>query len=142
MVKKPSAAMMRALRDFVFRHEIFVEAREFDDGFIFRRLPRRGSKRVGPRRHFEMFLRREERRVKFFTVTCGSEDHERSQIAVDFPEKVLVMAAEAAIEYEECGRSATSRSQSAFARCAAALEPPSTGATIASIYATLWRLQV
>jgi len=27
--EKPSAAMMLALRDFVVRHEIFVEAREF-----------------------------------------------------------------------------------------------------------------
>ena len=35
MFDKPSGALMVALRDFVFRHEIFVEAREFDDGFIF-----------------------------------------------------------------------------------------------------------
>ena len=97
---------MLALRDFVFRHEIFVEAREFDDGFIFRRLPRRGSKRVGPRHHFEVFLRRKERRVKFFSLTCGSDDEERSQVRIDFPEKALIMPAEAAIEYEDCGRSA------------------------------------
>ncbi len=104
MFQKPSAAMMAALRDFVFRHNIFVEAREFDDGFIFTRLPRRGSKRVGPRRHFEVFLRRNERRVKFFSLTCGSEDERRSQVAIDFPEKALLVPAEAAIEYEDCGR--------------------------------------
>jgi hypothetical protein len=89
----------------VFRHEIFVEAREFDDGFIFTRLPRRGSKRVSPRHHFEVFLRRKERRVKFFSLTCGSDDEERSQLRIDFPEKTLMMPAEAAIEYEDCGRS-------------------------------------
>lgn len=98
---------MLAFRDFVFRHEIFVEAREFDDGFIFTRLPRRGSKRVGPRHHFEVLLRRKERRVKFFSLTCGSDDEQRSQVAIDFPEKALVMPAEAAIEYEDCRRSAT-----------------------------------
>ena len=105
MVKKPSAAMMAALRDFVFRHDIFVEAREFDDGFIFTRLPRRGSKRSRPRRHFEVFLRRNKRRVKFFSLTCGSEAEERSQVGIDFPEKGLLMPAGAAIEYERCGRS-------------------------------------
>jgi hypothetical protein len=46
--QKPPAAMMLALRDFVFRHEIFVEAREFDDRFVFTRLPRHGAKSVGP----------------------------------------------------------------------------------------------
>ena len=97
---------MLALRDFVFRHAIFVEAREFDDGVIFTRVPRRGSKRIGPRRHFEVFLRRNGRRVKFFSLTCGSEDRERSQVAIDFPEKALLMPAEAAIEYEKCDRSA------------------------------------
>lgn len=35
MFGKPSAALMKGLRDFVCRHEIFVEAREIDDGFIF-----------------------------------------------------------------------------------------------------------
>jgi len=34
MFGEPSAAMMTALQDFVFRHEIFIEAREFDDGFV------------------------------------------------------------------------------------------------------------
>lgn len=106
MFQKPSAAMMLALRDFVVRHEIFVEAREFDDGFIFTRLPRRGSKRAGPRRHFEVFLRRKVRRVKFFSMTCGSEAEERWQVAIDFPEKALQVAADAAIEYEDAGRSA------------------------------------
>jgi hypothetical protein len=97
---------MLALRDFVFRHEIFVEAREFDDGFIFTRLPRRGSKRAGPRRHFVVFLRRQERRVKFFSLTCGSEDEKRSQVTIDFPEKALQTAADAAIAYEDVDRSA------------------------------------
>jgi hypothetical protein len=98
--------MMIALRDFVFRHEIFVEAREFDDGFIFTRQPRPRSKRVGPRRHFEVFLRRGNGRVRFFSLTCGTEEQERSQVRIDFPERVLLRPAEAAIEYEACGRNA------------------------------------
>lgn len=106
MFEKPSAAMMTALRDFVFRHEIFVEAREFDDGFIFTRQPRPRSKRVGPRRHFEVFLRRDNRRVRFFSLTCGTEEQERSQVRIDFPERALLRPAEAAIEYEACGRDA------------------------------------
>jgi hypothetical protein len=106
MFEKPSAAMMIALRDFVFRHEIFVEAREFDDGFAFTRQPRRRSKRVGPRRHFEVFRRRNKRRVRVFSLTCGPEDEERSQVQIDFPEKALLLPAEAAIEYERCGRDA------------------------------------
>jgi len=103
MFEKPSEALMIALRDFVCRHEIFVEAREFDDGFIFVRQPK-GRSRFGPRRHFQVFLRRNKRRVRFFTLTCGSEDHERSQVSIDFPEKALLRPAEAAIEYEQCGR--------------------------------------
>lgn len=43
MFAKPSAAMMSVLRDFVFRHEIFIEASEFDDGFIFVR-PQNGRR--------------------------------------------------------------------------------------------------
>ena len=104
MFEKPSKALMIALRDFVFRHEIFVEAGEFDDGFVFVRQPKGRSKRFGPRRHFEVFLRRNKRRVRFYTLTCGSEDHQRSQVPIDFPEKALLLPAEAAIEYEECGR--------------------------------------
>jgi hypothetical protein len=45
--------MMIALRDFVFRHEIFVEAREFDDGLSSRDNPgpgRRESVRVATSR--------------------------------------------------------------------------------------------
>jgi hypothetical protein len=106
MFDKPSAELMTALRDFVFRHEIFVEAREFDDGFVFTRQPKRRSKRLGPRRHFEVFLRRDRRRVRFFTLTCGSEDNERSRVLIDFPEKALLPPAEASIEYEACGRDA------------------------------------
>jgi hypothetical protein len=34
MFVKPSKALMIALQHFVCRHEIFAEAREFDDGFI------------------------------------------------------------------------------------------------------------
>lgn len=108
MFEKPSKALMIALRDFVCRQEIFVEAREFDDGFIFVRQPKGRSMRFGPRRHFQMFLRRNKRRVRFFTLTCGSEDHERSQVPIDFPEKALLRPAEAAIEYEQCGRDAKS----------------------------------
>jgi len=95
---------MTALRNFVFRHKIFVEAREFDDGVIFVRQLKGRSKRFGPRRNFEVFLRRAKRRIRFFTLTCGSEDHERFQVRIDFPEKALLRPAEAAIEYEECGR--------------------------------------
>jgi len=72
--ENPSKALMIAVRDFVFRHEIFVEAREFDDGFIFVRQPKGRSRRFDPRRHFEVFLRRTKRRVHFYTLTCGSED--------------------------------------------------------------------
>ena len=104
MFEKPSEALMTALRNFVFRHEIFVEAGEFDDGWVFVRQRKGRSKRFGPRRHFEVFLRRNKRRVRFYTLTCGSEDHERSQALIDFPEKVLLLPAEAAIEYEECCR--------------------------------------
>jgi len=106
MFEKPSAAMTNALRQFVFRHKIFVEAREFDDGFIFTREPRRRSKRLGPRRHFRVFLCRDKRKVRFYSLTCGSEDQERSQVPIDFPEKALLLPAEAAIEYEACGRDA------------------------------------
>lgn len=47
MLEKPSKALLSALRDFVLRHEIFVEAREFDDGFMFVRRPTARSKRFG-----------------------------------------------------------------------------------------------
>ncbi len=104
--RKPSAASIAALRDFVIRHDIFVEASEMDDGFLFtRRVPRR-SKRIRPRRYFEVFLRRHRRRVKFFTVACSSEDLRRSKTCIDFPEKLLLAPAEAAIEYEGCSREA------------------------------------
>lgn len=55
MFEKPSKALTRALRNFVFRHEIFVEAREFDDGFIFVRQPKgwsRDSVRVDTSKYF------------------------------------------------------------------------------------------
>jgi hypothetical protein len=107
MPERPSAVLMVALRDFVFRHEIFVEAREFDDGLIFSRRPKSRSRKGGSRRHFRVFLRRDQRRVHFFTMSCGSEELERSQVPIDFPEKVLLRPAEAAIEYEACGRDAT-----------------------------------
>jgi hypothetical protein len=54
-----------------------------------------------------VFLRRDRRRVRFFTLTCGSEDQQRSRVLIDFPEKALLLPAEAAIEYEACGRDAT-----------------------------------
>lgn len=69
MLQKPSAVTMTVLRDFVFRREVFVEAREFDDSFIFTRQPGPRPKRFGPRRHFEVFLRRNGRGVKFFSLT-------------------------------------------------------------------------
>lgn len=50
MFEKRSKAVLIALRDFVCRHEIFVEAREFDDGFIFVRQAKGQSIRLGPRR--------------------------------------------------------------------------------------------
>ena len=85
MIEKPSKALMIALRNFVFRREIFVEAGEFDDGFVFARQPKGRAKRFGPRRHFEVFLRRNKRRVRSYTLTCGSEDYQRSQVPIDFP---------------------------------------------------------
>ncbi len=95
---------MTALRAFVFRHDIFVEAREFDDGFLFVRRPTTPPKRLGPRRHFRVSLRRNRGRVHFYTVTCGSNDNERYQVPIDFPEKALLRPAAAAIEYEWCRR--------------------------------------
>lgn len=103
--RKTSPAIMAALRDFVFRHEIFVEAGEFDDGFPFTRRPRRRSKRIDSRRHTRCF--------------CGGADvassfHPDVRIrgsggfkgSLDFPEKMLLVPVEAAIEYEDCGRDA------------------------------------
>ena len=104
MFRKPSAALMTALRNFVLRHEVFVEACEFDDGLIFVRQLERRSKRLGPRRHFEVYLRRNRRRIRFYSLTCGSEDLGRSQVSIAFPEKTLLRSAEAALEYEACGR--------------------------------------
>ena len=95
---------MTALRDFVFRHDIFVEAREFDDGLIFVRRPKGRVKRFGPRRNFEVFLRCDKRRARFYTLTCASDDYERSHVTIDFPEKALLLPAQAAIDYEVCGR--------------------------------------
>ena len=106
MFGKPSAALMKGLRDFVFRHEIFVEAREIDDGFIFVRHRKGRVDKQGSRRHFRVFLRRDKRRVHVYTRTCGSENLERSQVTIEFPEKALLRPAEAAIEYEDCHRDA------------------------------------
>ncbi len=105
MFEKPTKALMSDLQRFVFRHKIFVEAREFDDGRFFVRQPKGRGRKFGPRRHFEVSLRRENRRVHFYTMTCGSADHEKSAVSIDFPEKTLLRAAEAALEYEDCGRS-------------------------------------
>src|SRR5688572_14513593 len=104
MFEKPSATMMIALRDFVFRHEIFVEACEFDDGLIFTRQPRPRSKRVGPRRHFEVFLRRGNRRVRFFSLTWELRNRSSHRSGSTFPRERLLRLAEAAIEYEGYGR--------------------------------------
>lgn len=104
MFEKPTKALMTALQRFVFRHKIFVEAREFDDGLIFVREPKGRAKKFGPRRNFEVFLRRQKRRVHFYTMTCGSADEKESQVSIDFPEKALLRPAEAALEYEDCGR--------------------------------------
>lgn len=97
---------MKGLRDFVFRHEIFVEAREIDDGFIFVRQRKGRGDKYGSRRHFRVFLRRDKRRVHVYTMTCGAENLERSHVTIDFPEKALLRPAEAAIEYEDCRRDA------------------------------------
>lgn len=104
MFEKPSKALMIALRDFVFRHDIFVEGREIDDGLIFVRRPKGRSKKLGPRRHFRVSLSRNRCRVHFYTVTCGLNDTERYQVSIDLPEKALLRPAEAAIEYERCRR--------------------------------------
>ena len=87
MFERPSKSLRIAVRDFVFRHEIFVEACEFDDGVIFVRRPKDRSRRFGPRRYFEVFLRRKRGRVHFHTLTCGSEDDEGLHVGVDFHEK-------------------------------------------------------
>ena len=104
MFEKPTKALMTDLERFVFRHRIFVEAREFDDGTIFVREPTDRARKSGPRRNFEVSLRREKQRVHFYTVICGSADQQKSQVPIDFPEKALLRAAEAALEYEDCGR--------------------------------------
>jgi hypothetical protein len=100
---------------FVFHHEIFVEAHEFDDGLIFVRRAAGRSRKSSPRRHFEVLLRRGKRRVKFYAMSCGSEDVDRLQVGIDLPEKILIRAAEAAIEYEACGRD-TKRYSARFAK--------------------------
>jgi hypothetical protein len=56
MFAKPTKALMITLRRFVFRHEIFVEAREFDDDLIFVHPPKGRARKLGPRRNFEVFL--------------------------------------------------------------------------------------
>jgi hypothetical protein len=94
---------MLALRSFVMRHEVFVEASEFED-HLFRRRPTERTKALGPRRHFRVSLRRKARRVHMYTVSCGSDDLAQSAVSIDFPEKVLLRAAEAAVEYDACGR--------------------------------------
>ena len=105
MFPKPTKALMIALQRFVFRRRIFVEAREFDDGRIFVREPKgRGARKLGPRRNFEVFLRREKRRVHVYTMTLGSADERDWRVSIDFPEKTLLRAAEAALEYEDSGR--------------------------------------
>jgi hypothetical protein len=104
MFEKPTKALMSYLQRFVFRHKIFVEAREFDDGLLFVREPKGRTKKFGPRRHFEVSLRQEKRRVHFYTMMCGSADQKKSAVSIDFPEKTLLRAAEAALHYEDCGR--------------------------------------
>lgn len=104
MIEKPTKALMAALQRFVFRHGIFIEAHEFDDGMLFVREPKGRLKRFGPHRNFRVFLRRQKRRVHVYTLTCGSTEKEQSQVRIDFPEKALLGPAEAALEYEDCGR--------------------------------------
>ena len=105
MVAQPTKALMIALQRFVFRHRIFVEAREFDDGVIFVREPKgRGATKLSPRRNFEVFLRRQRRRIHMYTMTLGSADERDWRVSIDFPEKTLLRAAEAALEYENSGR--------------------------------------
>ena len=50
MFAKPTKALMTTLQRFVFRHEIFVEAREFDDGLIFVREPKGRARKPPPNR--------------------------------------------------------------------------------------------
>jgi hypothetical protein len=47
MFEKPTKVLMSDLQRFVFRHKIFVEAREFDDGLIFLREPKGRTKKFG-----------------------------------------------------------------------------------------------
>jgi hypothetical protein len=106
MYQKPTKALMADLQRFVFRHEIFVEAKEFDDGFLFTRARKGRPKALGIRRNFRVSLRCETRRVHFYTLSSGVEEGGKLQVSIDLPEQVLVMPAEAAIEYEDCGRDA------------------------------------
>src|SRR6266446_1141661 len=68
--------------------------------------PEGPSGQTGSRRHFRAFLRRDKRRVHVCTMTCGSENLERSQVTIEFPEKALLRPAGEAIEYEDCRRDA------------------------------------
>lgn len=133
MFENPSKALMIALRDFVFRHDIFVEGRDIDDGLIFVRRPKGRSKKLGPRRHFRVSLSRNRRRVHFYTVTCGSNDTERYQVSIDLPEKALLRPAEAAIEYERCRRDGNRASMPPFgiftSRARATLMQAASGST-------------
>jgi hypothetical protein len=95
---------MTALERFVVRHQIFVEAHEFDDGLIFVRERKGRAKKLGFRRNFRVSLRREKRRIHFYTMTLGSAQEQDWRISIDFPEQALLRAAEAALEYEDCGR--------------------------------------
>ena len=51
-------------------------------------------------------VRRNKRRVRFYTLTCGSDDLARSHVSIAFPETTLLRSAEAALEFEGCGRDA------------------------------------
>lgn len=95
---------MIALERFVVRQQIFVEAHEFDDGFIFVRERKGRARKLGFRRNFRISLRREKRRVHFYTMTLGSAQEQDWRVSIDFPEKTLLRATEAALEYEDCGR--------------------------------------
>lgn len=104
MRAKPTKTLMTALERFVVRHRIFVEALESDDGRIFVRERKGRAGRLGFRRNFRVSLRREKRRVHFYTMTLRSADEQDWRVWIDFPETTLLRAAQAALEYEDCGR--------------------------------------
>ena len=101
MFENPSRPLMVALRDFVFRHEVVVEAREFHDGRFFVRRPTGRSRRFGPRPELRSIPPAQETPSY---VCAARQTMSGYRSGSTSPEKALVRPVEAAIQYEECGR--------------------------------------